>query len=299
MSKYIIDILGEVDEKLLEEALDLPQQADEVVLESDERRRRGSIFGAAAAIAASLAVVAGVVLFRANFGRIAALPNEGGSSDIPDSGITASGIIIPNEFTKDDKELQQILNDINNDALEICKAFGYYSQSPSFDDAENKNFLFPQMEKPITFQFDKFHYYSGFIFPIDYLLKQIENSFTAEAAACLTNDFDIGKGVIIDADELDLTVRITEGGEFDENGYLTKPPFIIEIEDGPVYLNSFGGVVGRDLSGYWSTAKVISKTDGEIIFSYIREINGELSESKGRLLNENGWKFSWCGDWIF
>lgn len=299
MSKYIIDILGEVDEKLLEEALELPQEADEVVLESDERRRRGSIFGAAAAITASLAVVAGVVLFRANFGRISALPNEGGSSDIPDSGITASGIIIPTEFTEEDKELQQILNDINDDALEVCRAFGFYSQSPSFDDTKNKYFLFPQMEKPITFQFDKYHYYSDFTFPIEYLLIQIESSFTADAAARLTNDFDIGKGVIIGDDELDLTVEITEGGEFDENGYLTKPPFIIEIEGGPVYLNTFGSLVGRDLSGYWSTAKVISKTDSEIVFSYIRDIDGELCESKGRLLNENGWKFSWCGNWIF
>ena len=299
MSKYIIDILGEVDEKLLEEALDLPQQADEIVLESDERHRRGSIFAAAAAIAASLAVVAGVVLFRANIGRIAATPNDSNLQDISVSDDLPGSIVIPTEFTDEDKELQQILNDIADDALEVCKVFGYYSKSQFLDDTKNKYFLFPQMEKPITFQFDKYHYYSDFSFPADDLLKQIENSFTAEAAANFTNDFDIGKGDIIGTDGLDLTVRITEGGDFDENGYLTKPPFIIEMDDGSVYLNTYGNIVGRDFSGYWSTAKVISQTDSEIVFSYIREINGELCESKGRLLDENGWKFSWCGDWIF
>lgn len=292
-------MLGDVDEKLLEEALDLPQQADEIAFETDERRRRGSIFGAAAAIAASLAVVAGVVFFRANYGRIAALPNDSNLPDISASDDFPGNIVIPTEFTEEDKELQQILNDIGDDALEVCKAFGYYSQSPFLDKTKNKYFLFPQMEKPITFQLDKYPYFGDAMFLNSNLLRQLANSFTAEAAAIFTNDLDIGKGVIISADELDLTVRITEGGDFDENGYLTDPPFIIEMEDGSVYLNTFGYIVGRDFSGYWSTAKVISQTDSEIVFSYIYELDGELLQTKGRLLNENGWKFSWCGKWIF
>lgn len=296
MSKYIIDILGEVDEELLEEALDLPQQADEIVIESDERRRRGSIFGAAAAIAVSLAVVAGVVLFRANFGRIAALPNESNLTDISTPDDFSGGIVIPNKFTEDDKELRQILNDIDSDALKLCKAFGYYPQR-TYESRRTYYFLFPQMAKPITYQFDKYPYYIDIMLSNGTLHKWLTDSFTAEAVEKFTKD--IGKGVIItgSADEPDFTVSITEGGEFDENGYLIAPPGTIEMEDGSIYPRARYN--GRDFSGYWSTAKVISRTDDEFIFSYIYEFDGELCEAKGRLLNENGWKFSWYGDWIF
>ena len=291
MSKYIIDILDDIDEKLLEEALDIPQQADEIVLEPE--RRRGSVFGAAAAIAVSLAIAAGVVLFRANSGKIAALPNEGGSSDISLSG---GNIIIPSEFTEEDKELQQILNSTDKDALELCKVFGYYPQT-THENRRRVCFLFPQMAKPITYQFDKYDYYSDIMMQNGNLYKRLTNSFTAEAVEKFTNS--IVKGVVIttSANMSDFTVSITEGGKFSEDGYLIEPPNVIEMEDGSIYSCTWFN--GRDLNGYWSTAKVISRTDNEIIFSYIYEFGGGLFESKGRLLNENGWKFSWCGEWIF
>jgi len=295
-------MLGDVDEKLLEEALDLPQQANEIVFEADERHKRRSIFGAAAAIAASLVIVAAVVIFRANFGKISALPNDG-SGDISGSDVTSYGIIIPKEFTEDDMELQRLLTEISPDALELCGYFGYGNYLNSHI---HYCFLFPQMEKPITHQFDKYHYYFCAGLSLQEIKKRLADSFSSEAAAEFVKYIVSGKAVNsqifgeesgIEHVNIDITVEITEGGDFDSNGYLIKPPNIIELDQGAIYQSE--NHYGRDFSGYWSTAKVISRTDDEIVFSYIYENNGGLYEAKGRLVNEDGWKFSWYGDWIF
>ncbi len=302
MSNYIMDMLGDVDEKLLEEALDLPQQANEVVFEADERHKRRSIFGAAAAIAASLVVVAAVVIFRANFGKISALPNDGGG-EISGSDVTSGGIIIPKEFTEEDMELQRLLTEISPEALELCGYFCYNTDSIIYT---NYCFLFPQMEKPITHQFDTYHYYYCADLSLQEIKKRLADSFSAEAAAEFVKYIVSGKTVNSQTfgeksgseyRTVDITVEITEGGDFDSNGYLIEPPSIIELDQGAIYQSE--NHYGRDFSGYWSTAKVISRTDDEIVFSYVYENNGGLYEDKGRLVNENGWKFSWYGNWIF
>lgn len=379
-------MLGDVDEKLLEEALDLPQQSDDIVFDVDNNRRHGSIFGAATAIAAFLAIVAGVAVFRANFGKIAALPFDGNSTNASSSDVISdnapsaavipneltvedkkpqqslnvtdndassavvipneftgedkelqqslnvtdddassavvipngltrqdkelqqilnaigddspSTIVIPNEFTEEDKELQQILNVIGDDALELCIVFGFSPKDAHIDPATIKGFLFPQMVKPLTFQFDKHSYITDFSLSDGTLYERLTNSFTAEAVAEFTEYYEMGKGFIIGSvGNHDLTVIITEGGKFDRNGYLINPPGIIEMKDGSVYRNTWFN--DRDFSGFWSTAKVISRTDDEFIFSYIYEFDGALFEAKGRIVNEDGWKFSWYREWIF
>lgn len=296
MSKYIIDVLGDVDEELLEEALELPRQGDEIIFESNERHRRSSIIAATAAIAASLAVVAGVILFRANFGRISALPNESGSTDISEPDTPVSGIVIPNDFTENDKELQQILNEIDDDALKVCKMFGYYSERSYSWSGSTIHFLFPQMAQPLTFQLDKYPYFATGISSSETLNRRLASSFTKETAGKFSENLCKGDIVEVDSNFMDFTINITEGGEFDENGYLTGLPELVEA-GGSLFRRK--QLNGRDFSGFWSTAKVISRTDDEIVFSYIYEFDGELYETKGRLVNENGWKFSWYEDWIF
>jgi len=297
LSKYIIDILGDVDEELLEEALDLPQQSDEVVFEVDERRRRGSVFAAAAAIAASLAVAAGVVLFRSNFGKISPLPNDSSITDISTSDDFPGQIVIPNKFSEDDMELQDILEDISEQAVELCETFGYYGNPNISGNGDKQYFLFPQMVQPITYQFDKYDYTACPFLKTQNLRERLYGSFSADAAEKFANS--ICGGVIVDRDtnNPDRTINITEGGSFNENGFLTEAPKIIELDNGAVF-KSFN-YYGRNFDGYWSTAKVISRSDSEIIFSYIYEDNERLFETKGRLVNENGWKFSWFEDWIF
>lgn len=297
MSKYIIDMLGDVDDELLEEALELPQKPDELVLESDGRSRHGSIFAAVTAIAASLTIAAGVVLFRASFGRISALPNESSvSSDISEYDNALNGFVIPNDFTEDDKALQQLLNDIGGDALDVCKVFGYHPEMSHLQLEQVRHFLFPQMERPVTFQFDKYLYFVDTILSTETLNSRLASSFTKEAVEKFTEN--IGKGDIVEVSDkmMDITINITEGGEFDENGYLVGVPSIVEA-GGSIYRKAYFS--GRDFSGFWSTARVISQTDDEIVFSYVYEFDGELCESEGRLVNENGWKFSWYEDWIF
>ena len=296
MSKYIIDMLGDIDETLLDEALDLPQQAEEVAFEHNERRRRVWGFGAAGVIAASLAVVAGVALFRANFGRISALPGDKNPSGGSVPKYTVDGIVIPNVFTEDDRELQQILNDIDDKALEICEVFGYYN-GYTYEYRTNFYLLFPQMEKPVSFQFDTYPYFIDYPRTFKDIQTQLTDSLTGEASAEFLKS--IVKGTITDGDYGDtgLTVNITEGGVFNDKGYLTEPPHMIDMDNGSIYRSS--KYTGRNFRGYWSTAKVISRTDDEFIFSYIYEYDGDLRETKGRLVNENGWKFSWCGEWIF
>lgn len=289
-------MLGDIDESLLEEALELPQKPDEIVLESDGRRKRRSIFTAVTAIAASLAIVAGVVLFRANFGRISTRPNESVSSDISEPDNAPSGIVIPKNFTEDDRELQQILNDIDYGALRLCEVFGYYPERSFSHSDEFVQFLFPQMAQPLTFQLDKYRYFTDYALSTETLSKRLADFFTKEAAEKFLENICKGEIVEVNDDMSDITINIIEGGKFDENGYLVEPPNIVEA-DGILF--RIWDFCGRDFSGFRSTAKVISRTDDEIVFSYIYEFNGELFESKGRLVNENGWKFSWCGDWIF
>ncbi len=297
MSKYIIDILGDVDEKLLEEALDLPQQSDEVVFEDDERHRRGSVFAAAAAIAASLAVAAGVVLFRSNFGKISPLPNDSSITDISTSDDFPGQIVIPNKFSEDDMELQDILEDISGQAVELCETFGYYADLHILGDGDKQYFLFPQMVQPITYQFDKYDYIPCSFMNSKDLRERLYDSFSADASEKFANS--ICGGVIVDRNinDPDWTINITEGGSFSENGFLTEAPKIIELDNGAVF--KLFRYFGRNFDGYWSTAKVINRSDSEIIFSYIYEDNERLFETKGRLVYENGWKFSWFEDWIF
>lgn len=296
-------MLGDVDERLLEEALDLTQQPEEVILEFDERHSRRAFFGTAAAIVASLAIVVSIVFIRTNYGRIGTDPDNGSanaltsnssSSDISESDNSADGILIPTEFTSDDLDLRSILDNSLNRAVEVTELFGYYGSS-SFDTSTGRKcFLFPQMEAPITYQFDKYEYCT--LSDTDSIFMRLENLFTADAVEKFMNNIAIAEVTENDADSDDRIVTILYGGVFDENDNLTEPPRIIEFSGQKFLLM---GTQAPNINFYTSTAKVISRTNNEIIFSYICERNGELLQGKGRLVYENGWKYSWYEDWIF
>lgn len=297
MTEYIIDMLGDIDEELLEEALDLPQQAEEVVIEVDKRRDRNAFFAAAAAIAAGLMVVVSVVFFRANYGRGDITASSGSSSDVfvPDSSY--NGIVIPTEFTDDDRELQNLLYLIDDTAEELNGHFFHSNRSATY----SVNVIFPQLKKPITFQFDKYYYMQSFSIggrSLTDFRKRLCETFTVEAVGEYMKLIAVAEKAEDVQYDCDLAVNIVEGGIFDEDGYLTELPRIFELDEMLYETRSFDSSE-QTFSGYWSTAKVVSKTDDEIIFTYIRDINGELVQETGRMLNEDDWwKFSWCGGWI-
>ena len=106
------------------------------------------------------------------------------------------------------------------------------------------------------------------------------------------------KGEISPNEDGTYSVTITEGGNFDEEGYLNGSYFkLIEI-DGRLYCDE--SVSNNKLYGYWDSAKIVSQSDDEIIFDYIRDDLATLHHITGRLVNENGWKYSWIHqDWLF
>ena len=101
----------------------------------------------------------------------------------------------------------------------------------------------------------------------------------------------------IDREDNIMRVEITEGGAFDENGYLKYEPQLVEI-DGFLYCHEGGAGSSPSLGGIWSTAHVISRTDDEIVFKYTSNVYNELVEMTGVLKYEDGWKFAWYFDWL-
>ena len=96
-------------------------------------------------------------------------------------------------------------------------------------------------------------------------------------------------------------IELDSGGSYDENGYLTEPPTVIQLDQ--TYYMRINPSMKEFMPGaYIGTIREVSKTDNELIFSYIRsDPSGQtLTEERGRMVLQNGsWLFSWYEGWIF
>lgn len=196
-----------------------------------------------------------------------------------------------NEFTEDDLALQQFLSDTAEDADFFGRMF-YYCMEGS----ETKPTVFPQMNLPVKEQRKSEYYSISSIYPqtLAELEARLKEYFTAEAVESFMKW--TAKGVYADNGDGTYSCTITEGGKFDDEGFLNGvEPRLIEC-DGRLYY--FGGAGNNSIYGYWETAKITSQTDNEIVFTYLCSLaDGSCMTETGRLVNESGWKYSWRGYW--
>ena len=208
---------------------------------------------------------------------------------------------IPYEFTEEDKELQKFLSETANEAAMYQSLYdGGYFGGIGFQiegDQEHEGIIsarFPQSEEALDKQIS-----------CSFMLLSDELPFKtrAELEACLKQYYSaeivsgfmasVGVGKITQYTEDDCLIEITENGYFDDNGFLIRAPQFIEI-NGRLYRDE--GAKGGWFTPNWSMAKVISKTDEEIIFSYLGYGMDDIKEIRaglGRLKYEDGWKYDW------
>ena len=208
---------------------------------------------------------------------------------------------IPYEFTEEDKELQKFLSETVNEAEKFQQLYdsGYFGDIgwQTKGDQEHEDIItarFQQREQALDKQIS-----------CQYMLLSDELPFKtrAELEVCLKQYFSseivsqymdsVAVGEIVEKDEDYCLIKITEGGYFDQKGFLFGIPRFIEI-NGRLYRDD--GTKGGWFTPNWSMAKVISKTDDEIIFSYLGYGMDDIKEIRaglGRLKYEDGWKYDW------
>lgn len=185
------------------------------------------------------------------------------------------GIVIPTEFNSDDLFVQNFLNANAVSAEECSEWFRKTLYDPELDgEFKEMMFTFPDGGSPAPY------------YPVPErcpqtaaeMEKSLNRYFTSDVTADYMKSFC--KGTVTENADGTYTVEI-EGG--------ASPARFIET-DGRLYCADAESSTG--INGvYWNTAKVVSQTDDTVEFTYIRDVYGELTESRGTLKKENGeWK---------
>ena len=205
---------------------------------------------------------------------------------------------IPYEFTQEDKELQKFLEDTVLEAEKFSQLyysgdFGDISYSIEGDGVILVRF--PQMEKALDKQINC-HYA---ILPDELPFKtaaeleaSLKQYYSAEVVSQCMTHVAVGEVIPGSAEEF-YTVEIRERGYFDDNGFLYAVPLFIEL-NGRLYRSVSDR--GGGFTPNWSMAKVISKTDDVLIFSFLGYDMYDIKEIRaglGRLKYEDGWKYDW------
>lgn len=121
---------------------------------------------------------------------------------------------------------------------------------------------------------------------VEEMEKYLKQFFTSEVTAQYMKN--VSKGTMTKKADGTFNVEIITG---------ESPTRFIEI-DGKMYCSE--STAGSGLTdSYWNTAKVTSRTDDIIVFTYIYAYYGELTEGRGKLIKEDGdWKFAYCECWL-
>lgn len=288
MSKHIIDYLNSIDETLLEDALCIPEQPYEVVLDAGKNYTRGSMLRTAA-IAASLAAAVTVVVTGAMYNRNGFSPSQSGS--------VSEGILIPTEFTQADLEAQQIVEEKYLSAKNVIRD---RFTCQSYEDISFNSFVFPQINEPLPSQVGQYTYFLRNNLPKETVRESIAKSFTREATELYMKQYGIGTITSYNGGSAGK-IELYSGGLYDKDGYLTEPPIIIQTDYS--YYMAVNPSMKEFMKGaYIGTIREVSRTDNELIFSYIRsDPSGQtLTEERGRMVLQNGsWLFSWYEGWLF
>lgn len=201
------------------------------------------------------------------------------------------GFRFPAEFTAEDLDLQAFLKETVPQAYFLNSVF----VAPKSDDNHNipVKIVFPQRKKPVEEQAEILYFENSSIYPKTKaeLAEAIRECFSAETAENYISG--IGKAELTLNADGTYSAKVIEGGLFDDEGYLTVEPKLMEI-NGVLWHND--STKNNTFFGYWDSAKVISQTENEIVFTYIQEYLGFLYYKKGCLVNENGWKYSYLDE---
>ena len=204
------------------------------------------------------------------------------------------------EFTEEDKELQKFLAETVNEAMNFQSLYdsGYFGTIGWQIGWEEEHdgiisARFPQLEEDLDKQISMHYVLLSDELPFK-TASELEESLKQYYSAEVVSRFMgyVGIGEITQYTEEDCLIEI-ENVYFDDNGFLLSIPRFIEI-NGRLYRDE--GAKGGWFTPNWSMAKVISKTDEELIFSYLGYGMDDIKEIRaglGRLKYEDGWKYDW------
>lgn len=208
------------------------------------------------------------------------------SDDVPDEGSAETSTSdnsvdietlenLEFDFTEDDLWLQSFLQENWSMAYYLFRTYMdpfYETYNESNSDPEHK-----------------YRYYvhkDGYDLPYDLVENTYFNNAEEYEALCEKYFSDISKGKIPYADIVDAEndyISIREDLSFD--------PQLIEI-NGRLYHVASG--MGAGYAPFLDKAKVITKTDNEIVFTYLCGFYTEIAAGEGVLKKEDGaWKFGW------
>lgn len=295
MSKHIIDYLDKIDETLLEDALCIPEQPYEVVLDAGKHYTRGSMLRTAA-LAASLAAAVTFAATGTMYNRSGFSPNQSSSSPEA-SGSVSGGILIPTEFSQADLEAQHIVEEKYLSAKNVIRD---RFTCQSYEDISFNSFVFPQINEPLPSQVGQYTYFLRNNLPKETVRESIAKSFTREATELYMKQYGVGTITSYNGGAAGK-IELYSGGLYDKDGYLTEPPVIIQT-DYSYYMTANPSMKEFMPGAFIGTISEVSRTDNELIFSYIRsDPSGQtLMEERGRMVLQNGsWLFSWYEGWIF
>ena len=204
--------------------------------------------------------------------------------------VKENGIVFPTEFTDDDLEVQKFLKETSNDASFLMYMGGMFDP-----DWGERRFVFPQRPEPPEEQLVQEYFpLPGFYSStLEELRGELSKYFTKEIVDTFMNA--TAKGTFTENADGTYSWVITQG-DFNSDGTLALYPQIIEC-DGRLYRSAGGGETAID--GYWDSARILSKTDKEIYFTYVYRQPAGLDYNTGRLVYEDGWKYSWHVVWVY
>lgn len=315
----LFEIVNNIDDELICEMLEYGADTEkkgeeyEGKLYSGPQKQRKIHYWKYPVTAAALMLVLAGVLFI--FNRGSTLPyNEEGTTDSeqgPDETTdNAQGIVtttedpgtpvdtnIPYDFTEEDKELQRFLEKTANEALKYQGLYdsGYFGDIgwQIEGDEEHDGVIyarFPQLEQDVVIK--------EYVFLSDELsfktADELEEELSLYYSSEIVSEFMgyVGIGEITERTEDACLIEI-KNAVLDDNGFMYGVPRFIEI-NGRLYRDT--GAKGGWFTPNWSMAKVISKTDEELIFSFLGYGMDDIKQIRaglGRLKNEDGWKYDW------
>lgn len=314
----LFKIVNNVDDDLICEMLDYSPDVKEkggeyegVLYHAPEKVKKVHYWQyPVAAAALMLVLVGGLFIFNANND----LPyNDGDEQNTTsntdnsmveitttDDPYTPVDTNIPYEFTEEDKELQKFLAETVEEAEKFQSLydngfFGDIGWQKDWD-SENDGIIiarFPQLEEAVDKQISYQYILLSDELPFktaDELEAELSLYYSSKIVSAFMGHVAVGE--ITERTEEYCLIEFKDV-TLDENGFLFSVPGFVEI-NGRLY--KAPGGKGGWFTPNWSMAKVISKTDDELIFSYLGYGMGDIKEilaGLGRLKYEDGWKYDW------
>lgn len=206
------------------------------------------------------------------------------------------------EFTDEDRELQGILDGLDN-AWEI---FITLKNFPICEE-ENAAIVIPQLEDGLEHTYSLLSDKELPFSTIDEMKAEMSKYFTEEAIESYCKLVGAARGEIVLEDEGVYTVNLADGLVFEDNGGSYHTPQTIELNGGFYYTPQLIELNGRmyrmqAYASYLSSidtslVKVLSRSEDEIIFAFIYGMYDKKYTGKGIVKYENGgWKYGWIAD---